>query len=122
MSITLTNAGTADVLALVSAQVDSAVGAERSTGPTTRARIIDRDGREISGLAPSAKQLDWVAERVKAGVTLQWEVALRCLAQADGSVAVEVRPTTVGSVREADFDPIRKDVSVACGGTRAATP
>ena len=91
-------------------------------GPTTRARIVDIDGREISGLAPSAKQLEWVPERVKAGVTLEWEVALRCLGEADGGFAVEVRPTTVGSVQEAEFDPIRKDLSMACGGARDAAP
>ena len=122
VSIALTNIGTSDVLALVSAQVDPAVGAERSRGPTTRARIVDGDGREISGLAPSAKQLEWVPERVKAGVTLEWEVALRCLGEADGGFAVEVRPTTVGSVQEAEFDPIRKDLSMACGGARDAAP
>lgn len=122
ISLMLTNAGTVDVLVIVSAWVDSAVGTERSQGPTTRARIIDGDGREISGLAPSAKRLEWVAERVKAGATLQWEVALRCLTQADGNVAVEVRPTTVGSVQEAGFDPISGDVPVACGGSAGATP
>ena len=112
--ITATNAGTAHVLAVLGADLEANVGADRNNGPTTRATVTDGKGREVSANVREPKTLTWVPERIRAGATLTWQIAVRCTDQNPTTVTARLEQTTVGSVRESDFEPLTERVTFSC--------
>ena len=112
--ITATNAGTAHVLAVLDVDLEANVGADRNNGPTTRAIVTDREGREVSASVREPKTLTWVPERIRAGATLTWQIAVRCTDRNPTTVTARLEQTAVGSVRESDFEPITERVTFSC--------
>ncbi len=112
--VTATNVGTADVLAVLEVDLEANVGADRNNGPTTRATVTDREGQEVSANVREPKTLSWVPERIRAGATLTWQIAVRCSDQLPTTVTSRLEQTTVGSVRESDFDPLTEQVTFTC--------
>ena len=110
----VTNIGLTDVLVETSLTLPENAGSDRDYSPTTRAKITNVGGREVGGRAPEIKTLTWVPERLRAGVTLRWESALRCLVQEPVRVSARLTSVEVGNVREAHFDDLTKDAEVTC--------
>jgi len=110
----VTNIGLTDVLVETSLTLPENAGSDRDYSPTTRAKITNAGGREVGGRAPEIKTLTWVPERLRAGVTLRWESALRCLVQEPVRVSARLTSVEVGNVREAHFDDLTKDAEVTC--------
>ncbi|MDE2902185.1 MAG: hypothetical protein OXP73_04065 [Chloroflexota bacterium] len=110
----VTNIGLTDVLVETSLTLPENAGSDRDYSPTTRAKITNAGGREVGGRAPEIKTLTWVPERLRAGVTLRWESALRCLVQEPVRVSARLTSVEVGNVREAHFDDMTKDAEVTC--------
>ena len=108
------NVGSVDVLVVVSARLDANAGVDRNSGPTERATPSAADGTEIGGLTHAPKLLEWVPERLRSGSALTWSIAVRCLDENETSVVAEMRSTTVGSVREAEFEPISARLRFQC--------
>ena len=109
-----TNIGQTDVLVETSLNLPENAGSDRDYSPTTRAKVTNEGGREVGGRAPEAKTLTWVPERLRAGVTLRWESALRCLVDEPVQVSAMITSVEVGNVREAHFDDLAKNAEVTC--------
>ncbi len=109
-----TNLGQTDVLVESSLTIAENAGSDRDYSPTTRAKITNEGGREVGGRARETKTLTWVPERLRAGVTLRWESALRCLAEEPVRVSARITSVEVGNVREAHFDDLTADAEVTC--------
>ena len=110
----VTNIGQADVLIETTLTLPENAGSDRDYSPTTRAKITNEDGREIGASARESKTLTWVPERLRAGVTLRWESALRCLVHEPVRVSARITSVEVGNVREAHFDDLTKEAEVTC--------
>lgn len=110
----VTNIGLTDVLVETSLTLSENAGSDRDYSPTTRAKITNAGGREVGGRAPEIKTLTWVPERLRAGVTLRWESALRCLDQEPVRVSARLTSVEVGNVREAHFDDLTEDAEATC--------
>lgn len=110
----VTNIGLTDVLVETSLTLPENAGSDRDYSPTTRAKVTNAGGREVGGRAPEVKTLTWVPERLRAGVTLRWESALRCLVQEPMRVSARLTSVEVGNVREAHFEDLTKDAEVTC--------
>ena len=109
-----TNIGQTDVLVEASLTLAENAGSDRDYSPTTRAKITNEGGREVGGRARETKTLTWVPERLRAGVTLRWESALRCLVDEPVRVSSRLTSVEVGNVSEAYFDDLTKDAEVTC--------
>lgn len=109
-----TNIGLTDVLVETSLTLPENAGSDRDYSPTTRAKITNEGGRETGGRAREIKTLTWVPERLRAGVTLRWESALRCLVHEPVRVSARITSVEVGNVREAHFDDLTKEAEVTC--------
>lgn len=109
-----TNIGQTDVLVETTLTLPENAGSDRDYSPTTRARITNEGGREIGASARETKTLTWVPERLRAGVTLRWESALRCLVEEPLRVSARITSVEVGNVREARFDDLTTDAEVTC--------
>lgn len=109
-----TNVGKTDVLVETTLTLPGNAGSDRDYSPTTRARITNEGGREVGGRAPEVKTLTWVPERLRAGVTLRWESALRCLDEQPARVSARLTSVEVGNVREAHFDDLTRNAEVTC--------
>jgi hypothetical protein len=112
------NLGEVDVLVVLSARADAAAGVERTSGPTNRAVPTDDEGKEIASLSREPKSLEWAAERLRSGSALSWSIAVRCLDEHEAVIEAELRSTTVGSVREAHFEPVSTSLSFTCPSPR----
>ncbi len=112
--VVATNVGVTDVLLQTSLVLPANAGSDRDSGPTTRAEVTNASGREVGANAREAKTLTWAPERLRAGVTLRWEAALRCFDRAPSSVAAAITSVEVGSVREAHFEDMQAERSVTC--------
>ena len=110
----VTNIGLTDVLLQTSLTLPENAGSDRDYSPTTRAKITNDGGREIGASARETKTLTWVPERLRAGVTLRWESALRCLVEEPMRVSARITSVEVGNVREAHFDDLTTDAEVTC--------
>ena len=110
----VTNIGLTDVLLQTSLTLPENAGSDRDYSPTTRAKITNEGGREIGASARETKTLTWVPERLRAGVTLRWESALRCLVEEPMRVSARITSVEVGNVREAHFDDLTTDAEVTC--------
>ena len=109
-----TNIGQTDVLVETSLTLAENAGSDRDYSPTTRAKITNDGGREVGGGAREVKTLTWVPERLRAGITLRWESALRCLVDEPMRVSARITSVEVGNVREAYFDDQTKEAEVTC--------
>ena len=109
-----TNIGQTDVLLETSLTLPENAGSDRDYSPTTRAKITNEGGREVGGSARETKTLTWVPERLRAGVTLRWESALRCLVQEPVRVSARLTSVEVGNIREAHFDDVTTEAEVTC--------
>lgn len=112
--LVVTNIGLTDVLLETSLTLPENAGSDRDYSPTTRAKITNAGGREVGGRAPEVKTLTWVPERLRAGVTLRWESALRCLVHEPIRVSARITSVEVGNVSEAHFDDLTKEAEVTC--------
>ena len=112
--LVVTNIGLTDVLVETALTLPENAGSDRDYSPTTRATITNEGGREVGGSARETKTLTWVPERLRAGVTLRWESALRCLVQEPVRVSARLTSVEVGNVREAHFDDVTKEAEVTC--------
>ena len=112
--LVLTNVGQTDVLVETTLTLPENAGSDRDYSPTTRAKITNEGGREVGASAREIKTLTWVPERLRAGVTLRWESALRCLVAEPVQVSARITSVEVGNVREAHFDDLTKDAEVVC--------
>ena len=110
----VTNIGLTDVLLETSLTLPESAGSDRDYSPTTRATITNEGGREVGGRARESKTLTWVPERLRAGVTLRWESALRCLVEEPMRVSARLTSVEVGNVREAHFDDLTNEAEVTC--------
>lgn len=110
----VTNVGLTDVLIETALTLPENAGSDRDYSPTTRAKITNQGGREIGASARETKTLTWVPERLRAGVTLRWESAMRCLVEEPVRVSARLTSVEVGNVREAHFDDIAKEAVVTC--------
>ena len=112
--LTVTNVGQVDVLLVPRLTLPANAGSDRDYGPTTRANTVDAGGGEIAPTARVVKTMTWVPERLRAGVTLTWAVALRCYDRQPMTVGALVKSVQVGGVREAPFDDLITNISVTC--------
>lgn len=112
--LVVTNIGQSDVLVEASLTLPESAGSDRDYSPTTRAKITNEGGREVGGRTPETKTLTWVPERLRAGVTLRWESALRCLIEETLRVSARLTSVEVGNVREAHFEDLTRDAEVTC--------
>ena len=112
--LVVTNVGQTDVLIEATLTLPANAGSDRDYSPTTRAKITNEGGREVGGSARETKTLTWVPERLRAGVTMRWESALRCLVEESMRVSARLTSVEVGNVREAHFDDVTKDAEVTC--------
>ena len=112
--LTVTNVGLVDVLLTPRLTLPANAGSDRDYGPTTRASTVDAEGREIARSSRVVKTMTWVPERLRAGVTLTWGVALRCFDRQPMTVAALIKSVQVGGVREAPFDDLVTNLSVTC--------
>ena len=119
--LTVTNVGLVDVLLAPRLTLPANAGADRDSGPTTRAATVDAEGREIAPTARVPKTMTWVPERLRAGVTLTWRVALRCYDRQPMTVGALVKSVQVGGVREAPFEDLTTNLSVTCRPPVAAS-
>ncbi len=110
----VTNIGLTDVLIETTLTLPENAGSDRDYSPTTRAKITNESGREIGASARETKTLTWVPERLRAGVTLRWESALRCLVEEPVRVSARITSVEVGNVREAHFDDLTQESDVTC--------
>ena len=110
----VTNIGLTDVLIETSLTLPENAGSDRDYSPTTRAKITNDGGREVGGRARETKTLTWVPERVRAGVTMRWESALRCLVDEPTRVSARITSVAVGNVREAHFEDLTTEAEVTC--------
>ena len=110
----VTNIGLTDVLIEATLTLPESAGSDRDYSPTTRAKITNERGREVGGSARDTKTLTWVPERLRAGVTMRWESALRCLVEEPMRVFARLTSVEVGNVREAHFDDVTKEAEVTC--------
>jgi len=110
----VTNVGVVDVLLAPRLTLPANAGSDRDYGPTTRAETVDVEGREIASTARVVKTMAWVPERLRAGVTLTWGVALRCFDGEPMTVGALIKSVQVGGVREAPFDDLVSSLSVTC--------
>tara|TARA_Y100000588_G_scaffold355696_2_gene411200 strand:+ start:199 stop:756 length:558 start_codon:yes stop_codon:yes gene_type:complete len=112
--LTVTNVGLVDVLLAPTLTLPANAGSDRDYGPTTRANTVDGEGREIASTTRVIKAMTWVPERLRAGVTLTWGVALRCYDRQPITVGALVKSVQVGGVREAPFDELSRNLPVSC--------
>ena len=110
----VTNIGLTDVLVEASLNLPESAGSDRDYSPTTRAKVTNEGGREVGASARESKTLTWVPERLRAGVTLRWESALRCLVDEPMRVSAKLTSVEVGNVKEAHFDDVLQDAEVTC--------
>jgi hypothetical protein len=116
----VTNVGVVDVLLVPRLTLAANAGSDRDYGPTTRAEIRDIEGREIASTARAVKTMTWVPERLRAGVTLTWGVALRCFDAEPITVGALIKSVRVGGVSEAPFDDLTSSLAVTCRPAVAA--
>lgn len=112
--VLMTNVGSEDVLVETSLTLSANAGSARDSAPTRPAKITNENGREVGGNAPERKTMLWVPERLRAGTTLTWIVAMRCLGRDAVDIGVRVRSVEVGGVSEAVFEDLVRDVQIKC--------
>jgi hypothetical protein len=112
--VLMTNVGSEDVLVEASLTLPGNAGSARDSGPTRPAKIMNENGREVGGNTAEPRTMIWVPERLRAGTTLTWVVALRCLGRDAVEIGVRVRSVEVGGVSEAVFEEVVGDAQIKC--------
>ena len=118
LRVVLTNVGLEDVLVETSLTLSANAGSARDSSPTRPAKITNENGREVGGNASEPKTMVWMPERLRAGTTLTWVVAVRCLGRDAVDIGVRARSVEVGGVSEAPFEDLVRDVQIKCPAPR----